>query len=322
MALDPKLVERFSACLSTLTGDAGAVLGLAVSGGPDSLALLLLAAAASPGRIEAATVDHGLRPEGADEARAVAAACAQLNIPHVVLEPGWTQAPTSNVQAGAREARYAALGRWAGERGLAFVATAHHTDDQAETLLLRLARGAGLSGLAGVRPVRAMAEGPAIVRPLLGWHKAELVELVARAGLVPADDPSNRDQRYDRTRARALLAATDWLDPARLAAAAANLADAEAALSWCASRLWEKRASEGSKGEIVIDPTGLPRELRRRLLLAALTRVGVCANELPGPKLMRLLGELEAGRSATLGGALVRPGPSGWTTSRAPPRRG
>jgi tRNA(Ile)-lysidine synthase len=322
MAPDPKLVERFRGCLSALIGDAGPALGLAVSGGPDSLALLLLAAAASPGRIEAATVDHGLRPEGGDEARSVAAACARLNIPHVVLEPGWAQAPASNVQAGAREARYTALGRWAGERDLAFVATAHHTDDQAETLLMRLARGAGLSGLAGVRPVREMAKSPAIVRPLLGWRKAELVELVARAGLVPADDASNRDQRYDRTRARALLAATDWLNPARLASAAANLAEAEAALGWCASRLWEERACEGSKGGVVIDPAGLPRELRRRLLLAALTRMGVSANELPGPKLVRLLGELEAGRSATLGGALVRPGPSGWTISRAPPRRG
>lgn len=321
MTPDPRLVERFRADLAALTGDGEPALGLAVSGGPDSLALLLLAAASFPGNVEAATVDHGLRAEGRSEAEAVAAACAGIGVPHTVLEPGWAAAPAANVQAEAREARYAALSKWAGDRGLHFVATAHHADDQAETLLMRLARGAGLGGLAGIRAVRGMANGPAIVRPLLGWRKAELVEVVREAGLEPADDASNRDERYDRTRARALLASAAWLDPARLASAAANLAEAEQALGWSAARLWEERAREGRDGGVTIDPTGLPRELRRRLLLEALRRLGA-ASDLPGPKLMRLLGELEAGRAATLSGVIARPGPEGWMLAPAPPRRG
>ena len=209
----PERSTRFRADLAALAGPAPPAFGLAVSGGPDSLALLLLTASAFPGRVEAATVDHGLRPESAAEAAFVREICAARGIAHATLTG---PAIEGNVQAGARALRYRLLGDWARQRKLAFLLTAHHQGDQAETLLMRLQRGAGLAGLAGIRS-RAEIDGLIVLRPLLGWRPAELAEIVAEAGLTPVEDPSNSDDRYDRARLRRQLAETDWLDAAALA---------------------------------------------------------------------------------------------------------
>ena len=190
-------VERFAANLDALAADAP--IGVAVSGGPDSLALLLLATAARPGRIEAATVDHGLRAESAREADMVAALCGELSVPHRILPADWNQPPEANIQAKARDLRYRLLNDWAIERGLLAIATAHHADDQAETLLMRLARGAGVGGLGATKARRALSDEVMLIRPLLGWRKAELAELVLEAGLDPVDDPTNRDLKHDRS---------------------------------------------------------------------------------------------------------------------------
>lgn len=314
-----------------------------MSGGADSLALLLLASAALPGRVAAATVDHGLRAEAAEEARFVGEVCAGLGVPHAVLAVavGRGRGP----QAAAREARYTALAGWAKREGLAALATAHHVDDQAETLLLRLARGAGLGGLSGVRPtapfppsgVRTGSREPrarhgevdpgsrregdhrvTVLRPLIGWRRTELAKVVATAGLMPVADPSNVDPRYDRTVARALLRATPWLDPARLAASAAYLAEAEVALAWVAEQAWQRRASEAD-GILSLDVEDLPAELRRRLALHAFAALG--ANEPPGPKLATFIAAVAAGGVATLAGVRGEGG-SAWRLRRAPPRRG
>lgn len=312
-APDAALVARFRADLQKLTGGRPERLGVAVSGGPDSLALLLLAAAAYPGRVDAATVDHGLRADGAQEARLVAEVCARLAVPHEILAPDWDEPPAGNLSARAREARYGALWSWSARDGTRWLATAHHLDDQAETLLMRLARGSGVAGLAGVREARH-----GLVRPLLSWRKAELVALVGAAGLEAVEDPTNDSEALDRTHARRLLAAADWLDPARLAAASANLADAEEALAWTMERVWEARGRV-AEDKVTVDPRDLPRELQRRLLLRA---IGQFAYEgaVPGPKLMNLLDALLAGRTATLAGVKVEPGDT-WRLSFAPPRR-
>lgn len=287
---------------------AGARLGLAVSGGPDSLALLMIAAAERPGAIRAATVDHGLRPDARREAEMVAAICAERGIPHDIL----TVTVTGSVQAAARAARYAALADWCRAHALDHLATAHHRDDQAETVLMRLARGAGLAGLSGIRAARPLGEGVMLVRPLLGMPKAELEAIVAAAGLSPARDPSNDDPRYDRTAIRRLLAGSDALDPARIAHSAAILAEAEDALGWAAERL----AAERIEGD-TLDPADLPPELLRRLVSRQLARFGADPD---GPALARLIATVAAGRAATLGDVLVSPGPR-WRFAPAPPRR-
>ena len=268
MSVAAEAVQRFRADLEALTGGAPPLLGVAVSGGPDSLALLLLAAAAYPGQVRAATVDHGLRPEGAAEAAAVAEICAGLGVPHAILTPDLASGGAS-LQARAREARYAALGVWLSASGGRWLATAHHADDQAETILMRLARGAGLSGLSGVRAVQDR-DGMTLVRPLLSWRREELAGLVAAAELVAADDPSNRAERFDRTRFRRMLGDTPILSAPRLAAAAAHLADAEEALAWTAEREWQVRAKSGAAGTVTLDLSGLPSELRRRLAARAI----------------------------------------------------
>jgi len=122
-----------------------------VSGGPDSLALLLLAAAARPGLVEAATVDHALRPESRVEAEAVAAVCERLGVPHSILTAEWKEKPETAIQDRARKVRYSLLSQWAIDQKLPALVTGHHLDDQAETLLMRLLRGAGVKGLAGMR---------------------------------------------------------------------------------------------------------------------------------------------------------------------------
>jgi len=297
---------RFRADLEALTGTAPERLALAVSGGPDSLALLLLAAAAFPGRVHAATVDHGLRPEAAAEAGFVARICSGLGVPHAILAAAMTE--TANVQAAARARRYALLGRWAGEIGALCLVTAHHLDDQAETLVMRLLRGAGLTGLAAIRAVN-----PPVVRPLLGWRRAELAAIVAAAGIRPVADPSNADERFDRVRVRKRLAEADWLDPVPLARSAAALAEAEEALDWAAERLWAERAEGGA-----LDPAGLPAELKRRLVLRMIAALGGAVPR--GADLGRLLAALERGETATLSGIKCVGGRL-WRFAPAPPRR-
>jgi len=147
--LDP--VGRFAAGLGAHREPA---LAVAVSGGPDSLALMLLAHAVPGLTVTALTVDHGLRPEAAEEARFVAALAAARGIAHHIL-PVRVEDCGQGVQAAARAARYAALGGWCASAGVGLLATAHHADDQAETLLMRLARGAGVGGLAGIRRKRS-----------------------------------------------------------------------------------------------------------------------------------------------------------------------
>jgi tRNA(Ile)-lysidine synthase len=312
---DPETVARFRAGLEALTGPAPGLLGVAVSGGPDSLALLLLANAAFPGAVRAGTVDHRLRPESAAEAAFVHDVCAGLGVPHATLAAD--AAIAGNVQAGARALRYRLLARWAAAEGIGWLLTGHHRDDQAETLLMRLQRGAGLAGLAGIR-ARAEIDGLKVARPLLGWPRAELAALVEAAGLAAVRDPSNEDDRYDRARLRRRLAEAEWIDPAPLARSAEALGEADIALEWTVERLIEERV-ESVRNGLAFDPEGVPAELRRRALLRLLVLLAP-ADAPRGDAVQRLLAALDAGETATLAGVKCQGGPI-WRFASAPPRR-
>jgi tRNA(Ile)-lysidine synthase len=274
-----------------------------------------LAHAALPGRVEAATVDHRLRDGSAAEAAMVADLCAQRGIAHAVLAVAVAQ---GNLQAEARAARYAALAGWMAERGLSALATGHHADDQAETLLMRLNRGSGAAGLAGVR-ARGQVPGTrlALLRPLLGWRRTELAGVVAGAGLVAAADPSNADERFDRVRIRQALADADWLDAGALAQSAAHLAEAAAALDWAARREWSEQVAETGLG-VTYRPAA-PRAVALRVLARIVT--GLTGEEPRGSAVARLFDSLAAGQPASIGTLVVRPLPGGWSFTRAPRRR-
>ena len=228
----------------------------------------------------------------------------------------------AGVSARARTARYGALGDWAKARGLAAIITAHHADDQAETLVMRLNRGAGVRGLAGMRPQAVVPGHPdlPLLRPLLAERRADLAALVAEAGLAAIDDPTNRDARFERARVRAGLAGADWLDPPALARSAAHLADADEAIAWMAGQCLA--AVERAQGGWRWQPVG-PRPVRLRVLEQILADLGTSTPR--GSECARWLATLEAGGVATLGGVRGdgRSGHAGhWIFTRAPAPRG
>jgi tRNA(Ile)-lysidine synthase len=273
-ALTPGEIDAILAPLE----DAPAVL-LAVSGGPDSTALLVMTAkwARRRGgpRIEAATVDHGLRAEGVDEAAAVGELCGKLSVPHRTLL--WRgDKPKTRLQERAREARYALLAEHARAIGAEILATAHHLDDQAETVLFRLLRGSGVSGLAGMA-ARTERDGLTLLRPLLGLAKTDLVAYCQAERVAFARDPSNEDPRYARTRMRALLetlaAEGLYAAPAlaRLARRAAQVEDAlarQTAEAEARLRLIETGACDAAR--LLAEPT----EIVQRLLTSTIASIG------------------------------------------------
>lgn len=306
-------IARFRGDLEAITGLIGSArIGVAVSGGADSLGMLLLAQAAYPGQVEAATVDHRLRPAAAQEAAYVAQICAARGIPHATLTV--TVPRRGNVSDRARVARYAALGDWSARRGLSWVLTAHHADDQLETIIMRLNRGSGIAGLSGIR-----ARQGNVARPLLLWRRSELAALVASAGLTAIEDPSNRDDRFDRARLRAVLNSVDWLDPIAFAHSAAHLADAEDALDWMVGR-WRRKA-EGDPPKLIVEKLrDLPWELRRRTLIDCLRAIDPAIAP-RADQLRRLDRTLAQGKMAMLGTVLCTPRDDVIRFEAAPPRR-
>ncbi|WP_133494488.1 tRNA lysidine(34) synthetase TilS [Stakelama pacifica] len=330
--MDPDTLSRFRHDLEAITTrppDALSPLGIAVSGGGDSLGLLLLAAAAYPGHVTAVTVDHRLRAEAADEAQKVADICASIHVPHDIVRLPDAPPERGNRQQWAREARYAALADWAGYGGRRtrhWVAVAHQQDDVAEGFLMRARRGAGVGGMAMMVAERALSQrrGSArLIRPLLGWRRAELAAIVAEAGLTPVADPGNHDPKYDRSRIRAMIAASDDLPVPRLAMAAHNLRDAEIALEWASEDAWRNRSTIERHEAVSLDMHDLPHEMRRRLALRAivyLRREAGLDEAWKGTGLERLVAALETGQAGTLAGIAVRPGRR-WLFRIAPPRQ-
>jgi tRNA(Ile)-lysidine synthase len=261
-------------------------LVLAISGGPDSVALMWLAArwrkSLSRGpRLVAVTVDHGLRREAAREARAVKELARALDLPHRTLR--WTGIkPVTGVPAAARAARYRLLARAAAREGANHILTAHTRDDQAETLLMRLLRGSGIAGLSAMAR-ESPRDGVVLVRPLLSLPKSRLLATLERAGIGYTDDPTNRDTRFTRPRLRALLPllAAEGGDARGLARLASRLARANAAvevLTDGAERylaLTDHAAVRLQAREFdALAFAGLPDEIRLRLLMRAIDTYG------------------------------------------------
>jgi tRNA(Ile)-lysidine synthase len=285
-------------------------LGVALSGGGDSVALsALLADWCAPRGVvlRAVTVDHGLRRESAAEAAGAARLCARLGIAHDTLcWQGWDG--RGNLQDAARRARQRLIADWAQAQGLAAVALGHTEDDQAETVLLRLARGSGVDGLSGMAPAR-QAGGVLWLRPLVAVPRAALRAMLAARGLEWVEDPSNREPRFARVRARAALAALAPLGitAARLSDTAARMALARAALA-AAAQDTAARLCRVEAGDLLIGRAGLlaaPQETRERLMAQALRWVGSADYPPRRAALQRLLARVTEGRGGTLHGCEV-----------------
>jgi tRNA(Ile)-lysidine synthase len=263
------------------------ILVLAVSGGPDSTALAVLAARwraelkAGP-RLVAVTIDHGLRPESAAEAKAVKRLARTLGIEHRTVAWGGKK-PSTGIQTAARNARYSLLAAQARKLGAEHVLTAHTLDDQAETILIRLSRGSGLGGLAGMARLSPLPAGGEItlVRPFLGLPKARLVATLKAAKIPFVDDPSNDDPRFTRARYRKVmpLLAAEGLDAGRLALLGRRAARADAAIEAAVAAALPLvcLTQWSNSGPIMIDRakfSNLPGEVGLRLLDRALAAVG------------------------------------------------
>lgn len=245
-------------------------LGVAVSGGGDSVALLALLAEWSRDggpRIDAVTVDHGLRPEAAAEAAAVADLCAGLGVPHSLAV--WTWDGRGNLADAARRGRLGLIAEWASGRGLGDVALGHTLDDQVETVLMRLARGSGVDGLSGMA-VRRRSGTVTWWRPMLDIARAELRGYLSGRGIAWADDPTNDDPSHDRVLARRLLEGLRplGLSPQRLAQTAGWMRLARPVLDGAAAGL-ARAAVRVEHGEVAIDRAPFAEaqpETRLRLL--------------------------------------------------------
>jgi tRNA(Ile)-lysidine synthase len=325
---------------------------LAVSGGPDSIALMWLAArwrralARGP-RLIAVTVDHGLRSEAAREARDVKRLAHTLDLPHRTVR--WTGAkPKTGLPAAARAARYRLLAQAARASGATHILTAHTRDDQAETLLMRMVRGSGIAGLAAMAR-ESEREGVLLARPFLSVSKSQLIATLKKAKIDFADDPTNRDLNFTRPRIRAVMPvlAAEGGDTRNLARLASRLARANAAVEVLVDgaerylALRDREASHPGFDAKAFDVktfdakafAAMPEEIRLRLLLRAIDRFGY-----EGPaelgKVEALLSALDrAGANAnktaarrmrlkqTLAGALVSLIDGRIRVEPAPPRR-
>jgi tRNA(Ile)-lysidine synthase len=330
---DPLSDEGLERLFSSLNQASGILA--AVSGGPDSMALLhCLARWASAGRrppIRVATVDHALRPESADEAAFVAREAALLSLPHRTLV--WTgDKPATRIQEAAREARYRLLVQHAREAGASHLVTAHTLDDQAETVMMRLSRGSGLSGLAGMRRERDR-QGIRHGRPLLGLPKSILLESCRERGWRFVTDPSNADERYARVRWRRLMPhlAEEGLTAERLARLAERAAQADEALHIKAGEALSRGGMLSGAKALSFEAAILveePFEIALRVLELAL---GQAVAGFENSRLHRLEACTERLRDAaragetltlTVAGALVRLDRSGRVSVRPePPRR-
>jgi tRNA(Ile)-lysidine synthase len=309
-----------------LTTDEGRVLlapmarlprvALAVSGGPDSVALLHLAAtlrteSVGP-ELHVLTVDHALRDGSADEAALVSRIAEGYGLAHETLT--WVHKPVdAGVQARARAARYDLMAAYCSAHRIAALVTAHHLDDQAETFLMRLKRGSGLDGLAAI-PAEGAWAGIPVLRPLLGVSKARLVVTVEAAGLSYVSDPSNEDARFERSRLRGAVDALAalGLDATEIALSARRLRRAHTALEAATDAFLACHGETSAVGYGAVASEALlaaPEEVALRALSRLIGTVGGSADPVRLAKLEALLDSLarKPATAQTLGRCRIVP---------------
>lgn len=295
---------------------AGSIVAVGVSGGPDSMAMLwLLSGWAKPRNISlhAYTVDHGLRAESADEAVRVGDWVKRWpQVTHRILN--WDgDKPGSRILEEARGARYGLMAEAMLEAGAKYLFIAHHRDDQAETFLIRLAKGSGLDGLAAMRPVQPLESGITLLRPLLDIGKDELMRICKESNIPHVDDPTNKNEKYLRPRLRAAqdILEEEGLSSKRLGATARRLARASSALEDFAHDLFSLALIEKRDDGFLFDYKALHaahEELVLRVLLHAMDQIQPEGEY--GPRLEKvenLMGRIlkdRAFKGATLGGCI------------------
>lgn len=282
----------------------GARVLLGLSGGIDSVSLLDVLRRLAPERgwtLHAAYVNHGLRPEADREARDLAGFCRGLGVPYATCTGSIPRAGRSPEEA-ARALRYALLNALAAEVGATHLALAHHADDQLETVLFRWVQGAGAAGLSGMRPSRAQATGPRIVRPFLEIPRTEIARYHARQGLPCWEDASNRDEAVPRNLLRhRVVPVLKRLNPSLLDALPLHLDLLAEESDWIARQAreaevpWRRIVDEGLVAWDHEGFMGLERVLRRRILHAAFREVGGDLRRLTSRGVERVLDRWEEG---------------------------
>jgi len=271
-------------------------VAVALSGGPDSMALLaLISEWAAPRhiRVHAMTVDHALRAESAAEAAKVHEWVFTHfpTVTHVVLRRDVAAIPSTRIQEQARHDRYRMMADECRAQGITHLLLAHHQDDQAETFLFRLCKGSGLDGLAAMSGEKEFQD-LRLVRPLLGFEKARLV-VTCRARHLPfVKDPSNRNDKFARVRLRQVMGVLtrEGLSPKRMAVTAERLARARTALEQISDQVWQDALMPAAPDMLVFDLNMLkaqPEDIRVRILMRALSQIGADAGGY-GPRLERV----------------------------------
>ncbi|WP_170416738.1 tRNA lysidine(34) synthetase TilS [Ruegeria atlantica] len=287
-------------------------LGVAVSGGGDSVALLLLLneIAQSEGtKLFVATVDHGLRPESATEAQMVVQLAAGLSVPHQTLNwTGWTG--EGNLQDQARQARFRLLTEWARSNDIHAIALGHTADDQAETFLMRLGRAAGVTGLSGM-PIARSLDGVTMLRPMLGVTRQALREYLTSEGAEWIEDPSNQDLRFDRIKARKALSDLQELGISAnsLTRVAENLAQAREALERYTQES-ARNVTTVETGDVCLDRAAfqaLPQEVQRRILVGCVAWIAGAGYPPRQNSVDQAVKAVEEGIGTSIGGCLLVP---------------
>lgn len=307
------IFRHFAAAVAASSTSQDDTIGLSVSGGGDSIALMHLAVRLyGAKKLRVLTVDHGLRAEAKDEIALVAQQAKSLGIHHTVVD--WSWDGVGNLQASARAGRWAAVRHWAATYNMREVWLGHTEDDQVETVLMRLARGSGIDGLSAMYQ-KTLRDGVSIVRPLLGLSRADLREWLVANDIAWCDDPSNEDARFDRVRARQMFdqLATLGLTRKRLLQTVDHMQAAHLSLQKAAHQYANEHVRQDA-GDLLIGPDVLDLEKAdapRRVMAAAFAWVGSRTYRPRFEQLCDIVGQARKGATVTLGGCIITPADSG-----------